>query len=177
MCLVTHRSVHQFAHAQGSRIVALETRRPILVWKALIFKKAFHGMVSPFRLVPYEFGKLYHSPMQTSFELDSLYPTPPRPTDGRLLFEQMWAGYHRNRIQTTKVFEGLHSYTDRWKAEMSGNPFPSIIPEGSRVWFGDDFDIVSDQLVVYKHPEDLLAVHGSVTEPKPWKELVRKNEC
>jgi hypothetical protein len=72
------------------------------------------------------------------------------------------------------IERGLHSCQTEGYAlvQRASDRFPAIIPVGSTVWFGRRGDIASNQLIVYETMADLLAVHGRVTKPKHYSELV-----
>lgn len=63
------------------------------------------------------------------------------------------------------VEEGLHSFISPVVAQsrgIAGTRLPAIIPKGSKVIFGEDDEVVSDTLIVYKDLESLVKARGAI---------------
>ena len=54
----------------------------------------------------------------------------------------------------TTINEGFHSYVNRCTINTDTKQNTCIIPEGSEYCFGEDNDIVSNQIIVFKTKED-----------------------
>ena len=52
------------------------------------------------------------------------------------------------------IYEGIHSYCNNIICFVNHICFNAIIPKGSMYYYGDDNDLVSDTLIVFKTKED-----------------------
>ena len=110
---------------------------PILVYKALEYSDYYMGYISPYMEIEYEFGELNTS---------------------HLIFDD----------ENDSVEDGLHACTTKESAENHcyrfsyGDIFPAIIPVGAMFFIGENNEIVSTELIVYKNLRALTRVHGKI---------------
>lgn len=126
MCLYIHPK--QPLGAKGS-YVTLKTPKHYLVWKVCRDIGHKSVVISWFRKSEYLFGKLYRLPI---------------PMCQRYLVhdDTVHLGFHALRYKTNK-----------WQGMRLGDPknlYPCIIPAGSEVIYGQDGDVVSNQLIVFR---------------------------
>lgn len=127
MCLIVKNSFP--IHATKFTPAPYIAEKPIEVLKLL--NEDYGRLVSPYWEYEYELGKL------VTAEIDT--PTLTYGYFGRHYFS---------------INKGLHSYKESFydsrfsRMTFLQKCFNAIIPEGSLYYFGDDFDIVSNQLIV-----------------------------
>ncbi len=133
MCLIID---FKFAKRQGIAYAPHIATRPILVWKMLEPSFAWHNeWVSPYRLMPYAFGKEHESELKI-------------PSCPYSIREGLHAFWHKETALD-------RVYSDR-------EIFPAIIPIGAEFFIGTNGEIVSNKLTVYKTIRQLENIHGKI---------------
>ncbi len=155
MCLYVDTNIHPIAIQSKSKRRGSRCRiaaQHILVYK-LLRKSDEKGGFAPFRDCRWTFGET-------------------RTAKGMRV---------NTDTRSTAVYYGLHAHTTKSKAHDSSafvwntTVHPAIIPKGSRVFFGENIDVVATEMVVFKDMESLIAVYGKPGKAKRKKTLTNPN--
>lgn len=139
MCLIisNQRMNRDITTRRYSNRDALASTRPLLVKKWLWYTNGNDFATTPFRKFKMFFGQRYDE-VGKRFQLTHCI------IDGGGFHSLDWTANHRNC-----------SWLDH-----SDAVFPAIIPPGTKLFLGEDHDIVSKSLIVYKTMADLTEVWG-----------------
>ena len=118
-------------HEKQKKVIV--TKEPFLVYKRT-HHLCIHSeyVVTPFLHKRLQFGKLYRSEVRATF-----------PRDGRIS-----QGFHSMRASS------LHGQW-RYYPKMLDAALPAVIPAGSKIWYGEDGDVVSNQLIVFRDMKEV----------------------
>lgn len=150
MCLFIDTYNHE---EQPARYIPKVATRPLVVWKVLREQntcssaRSLNGnrWVSPVRDFPYVFEKLYTSEMVF---------------DGSTIEDGLHALRAPNQYEANDIW-GLDPVNFPFK-----QAFPALIPVGSEFFVGEDDDVVTNQLIVFRTLDDLMNYCG-VTKLAP----------
>ena len=131
---------------------AFIAKRPLVVQKRLIeVSKRYDYGVTPFQRTAMKFGVRYDITDRKTFDITNhSYGT---------LIEG--GGFHA-------LMYSANRNNCTWLHYENDAPFPAIIPAGTKFFLGNDMDVVTRSLIVYRNMAELEAVHGKMpTERKP----------